>query len=125
MRPSTCVLALAVAAIVAGVPNVSAQPPATPADALLKQSQQQLRDGNSEQALALAEQAVAANPELSAAHVQMGVLLDLSGQYAKARSHFQTAIDKAANPDESARALRSMAMSYAFEGDCAGATPRS
>ncbi len=110
------------ARIVAAPLGLPGQAPTGQAEALLKQSQQQLRAGHPDEAMTLAKQAVAADPDASAAHVQMGVLLDLSGHYGEARPHFQAAIDKAATPDESARALRSMAMSYAFEGDCAGAT---
>lgn len=47
-----------------------------------------------------------------------GNRLDLEGKYADARQQFQKAIDDAATPPAKANAQRSMAMSYAFTGDC-------
>jgi tetratricopeptide (TPR) repeat protein len=44
--------------------------------------------------------------------------LDLDGKGAEARALFQKAIDSAATPAEKANAQRSMAMSWAFEGNC-------
>jgi Flp pilus assembly protein TadD len=113
-----------VAASCLAASSLLAQPPAPPADpaaALINESQQQLRDGHLDQAIATARKAMASFPKSSGAHVQMGVLLDLSGQYAEARQHFKTAIDTSSSPQDSSRALRSMAMSYAFEGDCKNA----
>jgi tetratricopeptide (TPR) repeat protein len=57
--------------------------------------------------------------------IRQGVQLDLSGQYADARRLFQQAIDLGATPQAKAPGLRAMAMSYAFENNCAGATPYS
>jgi tetratricopeptide (TPR) repeat protein len=45
--------------------------------------------------------------------------LDLSGKTAQARVIFQKMIDTAAAPVSKAAAQRAMAMSYAFDGDCA------
>ena len=45
--------------------------------------------------------------------------LDLEGHTAQARAIFQAMIDSAATPGARATAQRNMAMSYAFEGDCA------
>lgn len=45
--------------------------------------------------------------------------LDLNGETAKARVIFQKMIDTATTPASKAAAQRSMAMSYAFDGDCA------
>lgn len=45
--------------------------------------------------------------------------LDLDGQGTQARELFQKAIDEAATPAAKANAERSMAMSWAFEGNCA------
>lgn len=101
--------------------SLLAQPPAPAADpaaALISESQQLLRDGKADQALATARKAMASFPKSSGAHVQVGVLLDLAGQYAEARQHFKTAVDTSASPEDSSRALRATAMSYAFEGDC-------
>lgn len=57
--------------------------------------------------------------------VRQGVQLDLSGEYVEARRLFQQAIDAATTPQEKAPGIRAMAMSYAFQSDCAGATPYS
>ena len=46
-------------------------------------------------------------------------LLDVEGKYAEARELFQKEIDTAANPRAKANAQRGMAMSYAFESNCA------
>jgi len=95
-----------------------AAPAADPASALINESQKLLRDGKADEALATARKAMASFPKSSGAHVQVGVLLDLAGQYGEARQHFKTAADTSASPQDSSRALRAMAMSYAFEGDC-------
>ena len=50
-----------------------------------------------------------------------GSTLDLQGRTAEARVVFQRLIDSAATPAAKAAAHRAMAMSYAFDGDCANA----
>ncbi len=45
--------------------------------------------------------------------------LDVEGQTAKARAIFQAQIDNAPDPAAKAASQRAMAMSYAFDGDCA------
>jgi Flp pilus assembly protein TadD len=57
--------------------------------------------------------------------MRQGVQLDLSGQYVEARRLFTQAIDLGTTPQAKAPGVRAMAMSYAFESDCAGATPYS
>ena len=57
--------------------------------------------------------------------IRQGVQLDLNGQYIEARRLFTQAIDAAATPQAKAPGIRAMAMSYAFERDCAAATPYS
>jgi hypothetical protein len=57
--------------------------------------------------------------------IRQGVQLDLNGQYVEARQLFKQAIDAGATPQAKAPGIRAMAMSYAFESDCAGATPYS
>jgi tetratricopeptide (TPR) repeat protein len=47
--------------------------------------------------------------------------LDSEGRTTDARAIFQRLIDSAATPADRARAQRSMAMSYGFDGDCANA----
>jgi tetratricopeptide (TPR) repeat protein len=53
---------------------------------------------------------------------RQGAALDLAGQYSEARAAFQKAADSATNAQTKARALRAIAISYGFEGNCAGAT---
>jgi Flp pilus assembly protein TadD len=57
-------------------------------------------------------------PSPSADLVKQGVTLDLNGQYADARKAFAKAIEIATTPQAKAQAMRSMAMSYAFESNC-------
>jgi tetratricopeptide (TPR) repeat protein len=57
--------------------------------------------------------------------IRQGVQLDLEGKYAEARQLFKQAIDGAATPQAKAPGIRAMAMSFAFENDCSGATPYS
>ena len=58
----------------------------------------------------------ALGPTLYDAHLEMGIALDLKGDYAAAHEHFAQAIELAPT-DSKAQALRSMAVSYAFEGN--------
>ncbi len=53
--------------------------------------------------------------------LRQGAQLDLAGKYGEARQLFAKAIEAATTPEAKGRALRSMAMSYAFESDCKGA----
>src|SRR5436309_4285263 len=88
-----------------------------PAADLLRQGQQKMREGKPDEALAIYRQALQVSPRSFVANNQIGVALDLSGQYAEARTHFAKAIEVAASPQQKAQARRSMAMSYAFESD--------
>jgi Flp pilus assembly protein TadD len=119
----TVVLALAASVAAAVSAPAGAMQSESQGASLVEQSQQQLRQGHADRAMTLARQAMTADPKSAAAHMQVGILLDLDGKYAEARPHLQTAIDLATSAEESARALRSMAMSYAFEGKCKDATP--
>jgi hypothetical protein len=51
--------------------------------------------------------------------MQEAARLDLQGKTAEARAIFQRLIDSAADPAAKAAAERAMAISYAFDGDCA------
>jgi tetratricopeptide (TPR) repeat protein len=57
-------------------------------------------------------------PDPIADLLKQGSQLDLNGQYAEARKVFAKAIEAAPNAQSKARAMRSMAMSYAFENNC-------
>ena len=84
--------------------------------------QQLIRAGKLDDALALYQADLKATPDSTIAHNGAGVVLDLLGRTKEARVHFQKAIDAAANPQAKASAQRAMAMSYAFDNDCANTT---
>jgi tetratricopeptide (TPR) repeat protein len=96
------------------------QTPAPAALDLVKQGQKLNSDGKQDDALALYRQALELSPNLYEAHLESGIALDLKGNYAEARQHLTKAIEVAAAENKQ-QALRSMAMSYAFEGNAAEA----
>jgi len=118
----TCVL-VAFGAASAAAQAPAAQQPPDPAVEALRAGQQLMRDGKAEEALAsyrkVAEQFPAAVP----VQIRLGVHLDLMGRYADARTHLAKALAMPLTPPLEAQALRAMAISYAFEGNCAGAVP--
>jgi tetratricopeptide (TPR) repeat protein len=81
----------------------------------LRQATAFLRSGDTDQALAAVRQEVASHP----ASTQAGALLDVLGDTHAARAVFQRAIETAPDPAAKAAAERAMAMSFAFDGDCA------
>jgi tetratricopeptide (TPR) repeat protein len=129
IAPLLAVVCLAASSVCSAQPPASSQAPAAavvqdPAAELIKQGQQQLREGQHEAALqtfiAAAEKAPAKTATRSTANVQAGVVLDLLGRYGEARKRFAQAIDDAPSNTEKDRATRAMAMSYAFEANCQG-----
>lgn len=96
-----------------------AQSPAQAQSDLLRQGQQRMRQGNVEEALALYTRELTTNPDSVAANNAMGVALDVEGRTAEARKYFAKAIEVAPNAQAKAAAERAMAMSYAFDNDCA------
>jgi len=72
------------------------------------------REGRFDEALALYRQGLGKDANSYEAHLGIGVVLDLQGNYAEAQQHFTKAIE-VAPPDLKQQALRSMAFSYAFE----------
>ena len=105
--------------------NSSSAPPATqttpPAQAkagdaaeLLKQGQALANEGKSDEAIALYQRALEADPNSYQAELFIGVALDLQGKYEEARRHLAKAIELASE-QETVQALRVMAVSYAFE----------
>lgn len=85
------------------------------AENLVKQGQKLNSEGKQAEAIALYRQALQISPNLYEAHLAMGVALDLQGKYDEARVHLNKAI-VLATPDQQPQALRTMAVSYAFEG---------
>ncbi len=106
----------------AAIAPASSQPPGRgPQPEFVRQGQQLIRQGKLEEALALYEQELKSSPDSVPANNAAGVVLDLMGRGSEARKHFVKAIDAASSPQQKAGIERALAMSYAFEGDCANA----
>ncbi len=88
-----------------------AQPP--------QQGQRLMREGKLDEALAAFRQELQTTPNSIPALHAAGVTLDLMGRTKEARTHFAKAIEAAPTPQARAAAQRAMAMSYAFDNDCA------
>jgi Flp pilus assembly protein TadD len=86
----------------------------------VKQGQKLNSEGKQGEALKLYNQALQMSPNSYEAHLESGVALDLKGDYAAAREHLKKAIE-VAPADQKNRALRVMAISYAFESNSAEA----
>jgi tetratricopeptide (TPR) repeat protein len=84
----------------------------------IRQGQQLMREGKLDDALALYRQTLQMSPSSFTANIAAGSVLDLMGQGEEARQYFGKAIQVADAPEHKAMAQRSMAMSYAFEGNC-------
>ncbi len=106
-------LSLAPASLVAQGPAQRQQQPE-----FIKQGQQLMREGKLEEALALYRKTLQSLPLSLPANIAAGDVLDLMSKGEDARKYFQKAIDIAEKPEQKASANRSMAMSYAFEGNC-------
>jgi Flp pilus assembly protein TadD len=104
---------LSVAALCAQAPGRAPMPEA------VRQGQQLLREGKLDEALSLYREELRKSPDSAPANTAAGVVLDLLGRGAEARKYFAKAIESATTPQAKANAQRAMAMSYAFEGDCA------
>jgi Tfp pilus assembly protein PilF len=81
----------------------------------LRQAMQLMNEGHTADALAAVRRELQTNPTST----QAANLLDLLGATTEARQVFQRAIDAATDPAAKANLQRSMAMSYAFNSDCA------
>lgn len=88
--------------------------PGSAAD-LVQRGEKLAHEGKLDDALALYRQALDKDSSLYEAHLAAGMAYDLKGDYAQAQSQLAKAI-ALASPDTKAQALRSMAISYAFEG---------
>ncbi len=96
-----------------------AQPPRADTPEFLREGQKLVRAGQLEEALQLYQREIEKNPANTAALNAAGVVLDLLGRTAEARQYFQKSIDAATDEQARAVARRQMAMSYAFDNDCA------
>jgi tetratricopeptide (TPR) repeat protein len=97
--------------------SAPAKPPAPGSAAdLVQQGEKLSREGKQDEAIALYIRALDKTPGFYEAHLDMGAALDLKGDYAAAREHLTQAVELAPS-DSKAQALRSLAVSYAFESD--------
>jgi tetratricopeptide (TPR) repeat protein len=94
-----------------------AQPPQQPE--FVKKGQQLIREGKPDDALALYRKTLQTSPDSLAANIAAGTVRDLMGKGEEARKYFSKAIAVADTPEHKAGAQRAMAMSYAFQGNCA------
>lgn len=85
----------------------------------IRQGQALVRQGKFDDALALYQKTLTSDPNSLAANNAAGVVLDLMGKGEEARKYFQKTIDATPNEQIKALADRAMAMSYAFDGNCA------
>ncbi len=95
--------------------QAGASAPASDTADLVKQGRKLSSEGKLDEALAVYNKALKTAPDSFEAHLGAGIALDLKGDYGEARRHLQKAID-AASEATKPQAMRSMAMSYAFEG---------
>src|SRR5206468_2477291 len=106
--------------------RAAAQDPGTaaaPGDPLelVKQARKLNNEGKQDAALELYRQVLERSPDLFDAHLGAGIALDLQGNYKDARKHLARAIELAPDGGKN-QALSTMAVSYAFERDTAGAS---
>lgn len=112
--------ALATIALVAASMGLSGAQAPEPEETL-KEARKLSVAGRQDEALALYERVLKSDAKSFDALLGAGVVLDLKGDYARARGYLQKAIDLAP-PSVLAQALSAMAVSYAFEaraGDAA------
>jgi tetratricopeptide (TPR) repeat protein len=81
----------------------------------LREANEHVRAGRTQEALAAVRAELAVSPNSSGA----ANLLDVLGATQEAREVFRRRIETAGDPSAKAVAQRGMAMSYAFDGDCA------
>ena len=113
---AACTFCICAAFSVAQQPAEKPAPAPGSAEDLVQRGEKLAHDGKLDDALALYSRALEKSPDLYEAHLSAGMALDLKGEYAKAHDHFTKAIE-VAPADSKAQALRSMAFSYAFEGN--------
>jgi tetratricopeptide (TPR) repeat protein len=84
----------------------------------VKQGQQMIREGKSQDALNLYQQTLKNSPESIPARIAAGSVLDLMGKTEEGRKYFAKAIQLAGTPQGKTAGERAMAVSYAFDGNC-------
>ena len=96
---------------------IAQTPPPQPE--FVKRAQELARSGKLDDALAVYQAELKTSPDSVAANNGAGVILDLLGRTKEAKVYFNRAIDAATTPEAKANARRGLAMSYAFDNDCA------
>jgi Flp pilus assembly protein TadD len=104
------VAAITVMAMAAVASTQTADP-----DALVRQGRALFNQGKHDQAEQLYRQALALSPRSFEGAMALGVLLDLKGQCAEARTHLNRAIDVAPADIPRYQAMNALALSYAFD----------
>jgi tetratricopeptide (TPR) repeat protein len=103
---------------VAAIAHAQTPPPPEQPE-FVKRAQQLVRSGSLDDALAVYQAELKASPNSAAANNGAGVVLDLLGRTKEAKAYFNRAIELADTPAAKANARRALAMSYAFDNDCA------
>src|SRR4051794_5717817 len=96
-----------------------AQVPPDTRPEFVKRAQDLVRSGNLNDALVVYQTELKTSPNSAAANNGAGVVLDLLGRTKEAKAYFNRAIELADTPAAKANAQRALAMSYAFDNDCA------
>ena len=96
-------------------------PPQSPVPPQIKQAQELNNEGKQAEALAILNQMLASDPKSYQANLNAGIVSDLMGDYTKARTYLEKAIELAP-PDRRVQALRTTAVSYAFQCNLPQAT---
>ncbi|HEX8895739.1 MAG TPA: tetratricopeptide repeat protein [Terriglobales bacterium] len=91
-------------------------PPQSAVPPQIKQAQELNNEGKQAEALAILNQMLASDPKNYQANLNAGIVLDLMGEYSKARTHLDMAVE-VAPADRRVQALRTTAVSYAFQCD--------
>jgi tetratricopeptide (TPR) repeat protein len=112
-----CLLTLVVISVMGSVAQCSSNAASEDRDAsrLVKQGEKLNGEGKQAEAIVLYRRALQISPTLFDAHQDMGIALDLQGDYEQARLQFDKAL-VLATPDQQPQALRALAVSFAFEG---------
>jgi Flp pilus assembly protein TadD len=108
MRRTPLVVCLAALWVVAG----RAQSPTS--EDLVKQGRALVSQGKLDEAVSVYRKAIKIGPQSFDAKLALGIVLDLQGQYAEARTHLSDAI-RFAPAGARNQAMTAMAISYAFE----------
>jgi tetratricopeptide (TPR) repeat protein len=119
MRTTIAVLLVSAAAF-AQTPAPAPAPPAVPPlPAFITKGLDLVRSGRLAEALAVYQDELKTSPNSLAANNGAGVVLDLLGRTKEAKTYLSRAIELSDSTEAKAIARRALAMSYAFDNDCA------